>query len=138
MAFVGAAAAPMVASKVAPALPRMSTLPIVLEPADRPTFHVPDWAAWTANVPALVTAMVVLLKATVPLTGCVACQKVPLTGWVVWKNVPDTGCVACQKVPVTGVLGMEAMLTGWGACQNVTETGTVPRGGVRSEEHTSE
>jgi hypothetical protein len=26
-------------------------------------------------------------------------------------TVPETGCVACQKVPVTGVVGMAAMLT---------------------------
>ena len=30
----------------------------------------------------------------------------------------DTGCVACQKSPVTGVLGMLAIDTGCVACQN--------------------
>lgn len=36
-----------------------------------------------------------------------------------------TGCVACQKVPVTGVEGIEAMLTGWVACQKVPVTAVV-------------
>jgi hypothetical protein len=54
---------------------------------------------------------------TVPLTGCVACQNVPVTGVDgieaietgtaaarSWASVsgPLTGCVACQKVPLTG------------------------------------
>src|SRR5208282_4829059 len=82
------------------------------------------------------------------LTGCVACQNVPVTAYVDGKletvtepsapeygqepvsetDCPDqeTGCVVCQKVPVTGVVGMVAMLTGCVACQNVPLTGTVP------------
>lgn len=52
-----------------------------------PTFHVPDCAACTANVPALVTA---------------------------WDGTEasDTGWVACQNVPVTGVVGAVASDTG--------------------------
>src|SRR5665213_3527281 len=44
-------------------------------------------------------------------TGCVACQKVPLTAKVPVPafavTVPLTGCVACQKVPLTGCVTPE-------------------------------
>ena len=48
---------------------------------------------------------------------------------------PDTGCVACQKVPVTPCVGTEAMLTGTAdarscvsvsPCDTMLETATVP------------
>ena len=51
------------------------------------TVHVPLSVAWVAKVPvpttvALRFAAVACAAVTVPLTGCVVCQKVPDTGWV--------------------------------------------------------
>src|SRR5438105_2259723 len=76
------------------------------------------------------------LAVTVPLTGWVACQKVPVTGvdgidaietgCVACQKVPETGCVDCQNVPVTGVEGIEARETGCVDCQKVPETGKAP------------
>ena len=62
---------------------------------------------------------------TVPETGCVACQKVPVTG-VVGAVARETGCVACQKVPLTGCVACQKVpLTGCVACQKVPVTGVV-------------
>src|SRR6185312_13073505 len=93
-----------------------------------PTFQVPLWVA-----------------ATVPLTGCVACQKVPETGWVTpdpstlsavieampWTEitsaealpaVPSAGCLAAVAAPVGS--GSEAADTGCVVCQKVPVTAT--------------
>jgi hypothetical protein len=67
----------------------------------------------------------------VALTGCVACQNVPVTG-VEGIDAIETGCVACQKVPVTAVVGalvtctanVPALVTAWLGTET-NETGCV-------------
>ena len=92
--------------------------------------------------------LVPALAVTVPLTGCVACQKVPDTGTAVARSsvsvsgpetaavpvidtLPLIGCVACQNVPITGTAVARSWTsvsgpdTGCVACQNVPLTGCV-------------
>src|ERR1035437_3988551 len=70
-----------------------------------------------------------------PLTGCVACQKVPETGMLpptstgvlLSIDASDANSVVwLEAVDAPEGSGKDAMLTGWVACQKVPVTAMVP------------
>ena len=98
-------AVPAALSNVAPAAPRTSALPTVLEPALNPTFQVPLWVA--AN-PVLEIAPIVFEPAESAgrleiETGCVDCQKFPVTGTLVPPLTPCTVKTLALGVPAEPV-----------------------------------
>ena len=65
----------------------------------------------------------------VRLTGCVACQNVPLTGTVpemLAVTEPICAVPAAKAGSELTVTVVDVSETGWVACQNVPLTGTVP------------
>src|SRR5579872_5465499 len=94
MALAGGAA-PVAASTAAPALPKMSTLPIVLEPAGRGlTLTVPDTGWVVVPVGSTRTGWVDVPRMLVPSVCSTGHEFAAVLG-VPWLavTVPETGCV---------------------------------------------